>query len=286
MEIPGKAIASLLEKSLKKDIKKARKKLRLTTFLIGESKDQLSFVKIKAKVAKSLGVEFNLVHMKNVPSFEDFMHRLKEKTKDPKTTGIIIQQPLPAQLSTSSLYDYLPDKKEIEGHKKKTPFLPPIGLALLTLFKYIYIGQKINDRLFVNLTKDKLIFKNMFKNKKVVLIGRGMTGGEPVGKTLSQMRINYISINSQTPDPQIYCREADIIITAVGKKVITPDMVKLGAVLINVGLRHERGRIKGDYEEKEVKGIAGFYSPTPGGIGPLDVLYLYKNLLDAAILQR
>ena len=286
MEIPGKAIASFLERRLKKEIKKSRKKLRLTTFLIGESKDQLSFVKIKAKTAKSLGVEFDLVHMKSVPSFEDFMHRLKDKATDKKTTGIIIQQPLPAQLSTASLYDYLPNEKEIEGHKKKTPFLPPIGLAMLTLFKYVYMGQKINDKLFVNLKKDRLIIKNVFKNKRVVLFGRGLTGGEPIGKTLSHMKINYIGINSQTPDPHIYCQEADVIITAVGKKIITLNMVKPGAVLINVGIRHEKTKVKGDYEEKEIKSLASFYSPTPGGIGPLDVLYLYKNLLDAARLQR
>ena len=74
--------------------------------------------------------------------------------------------------------------------------------------------------------------------------------------------------------------------TAVGKKILTPDVLKPEVILINVGLRRENNKLKGDYDEKEIKEIASFYSSTPGGIGPVDVLYLYKNLIEAAKLQR
>ncbi len=80
--------------------------------------------------------------------------------------------------------------------------------------------------------------------------------------------------------------EADIIITAVGKKVLAADMLKNGVILANVGLRHERGKLKGDYDEKEIKSVASYYTPTPKGIGPIDVLYLFKNLIDAAEFQK
>ena len=119
----------------------------------------------------------------------------------------------------------------------------------------------------------------------MVLIGRGITGGTPIGKTLTVARINYINVNSITPDPHSYYKEADVIISAVGKKIINPDMLKPNVALINVGLRKENGNLKGDYEEKEIKKIASFYTKTPGGVGPIDVLYLYKNLIDAAKLQ-
>ncbi len=288
MEIDGKKIADFIGSLLKKELKKRQKKRppKLTAFLIGDSADQRSYVAIKSKVANKLGIKFELVHIKSTPSFESFAHRIKEASLNPETSAIIIQQPLPAQLSTDSLFEYISDAKEIEGHKRKTPFTPPIGLAVLTALKYIYGTQTIDNHLIVNLSKDKKLFKKVFRNKKIVLIGRGVTGGKPIGKTLSDAKINYIGINSKTPEPATYLKEADIIITAVGEKVIKPEMLKPGVVLINVGLRRENGKLKGDYDENEIKHIAGYYTPTPGGVGPIDVVYLYKNLIEAYKLQR
>jgi methylenetetrahydrofolate dehydrogenase (NADP+) / methenyltetrahydrofolate cyclohydrolase len=118
------------------------------------------------------------------------------------------------------------------------------------------------------------------------LVGRGLTGGLPIGKALSFLNIPFLNTNSQTTDPHEYYKDADIIISAVGKKIIKKEMLKPNVILLNVGLRKELDEsLKGDYEEKEISDIASFYSTTPGGIGPIDVLYLYKNLIDAAKLQ-
>lgn len=288
MEINGKRIADFIGSLLKKELKSKKKKHtpKLVTFLIGDASDQSSFVKIKSQVAKKLGIDFELIHIKSTPSFESFVHRIKESSMDPATTAIIIQQPLPAQLSTDSLFDYIATEKEIEGHKRKTTYLPPIGYAILTIFKYIFGEQKLDKHLVVDLNKDRKFFKKIFRNKKIVLIGRGVTGGKPIGKTLSEAKINYIGINATTPEPESYLKEADIIITAVGKKVIKAEDLKPGVILINAGIRRENGLIKGDYDDKEIKGIAGYYTPTPGGVGPIDVMYLYKNLIEAYKLQR
>lgn len=288
MEIDGKKISDFIGQLLKKELKKRKKKRtpKLIAFLIGDSTDQRSYIAIKSKVAKKLGIKFELVHIKSIPSFESFAHRIKETSLDLETSAIIIQQPLPAQLSTDSLFEYITDNKEIEGHKRKTPFTPPIGLAVLTVLKYIFGTQTIDNQLIVNLNKDKKLFKKVFRNKKIVLIGRGITGGKPIGKTLSDAKINYIGINSKTPEPATYLKEADVIITAVGEKVIRPEVLKPGVVLINVGLRRENGKLKGDYDENEIKHIASYYTPTPGGIGPIDVVYLYKNLIEAYKLQK
>jgi len=288
MEINGKKIADFIGLLLKKELRAKKKKRipKLITFLIGDAPDQRSYVKIKSKIAKNIGIKFELIQIKNTPSFEDFAHKIKEASLNPETTGIIIQQPLPAQLSTESLFDYIYDIKEIEGHKRKTRYTAPLGLAVLTLFKYIFGAQKLDKHLFVDVNKDKRFFKKVFRNKKIVLVGRGVTGGKPIGKTLTDAKINYIGINSKTPESSTYLKEADVIITAVGKKIIRPDILKPGVVLINVGLRRENGKLKGDYDENEIKKIASFYTPTPGGIGPIDVMYLYKNLIEAYRLQK
>lgn len=289
MIIPCKQIAQELERELKKEVaelKKKKKSIKLVVFLIGSAPDQLSFVKIKQNTAHRIGVKFEFIHLKNTPPFEKFARLIKETSHNPETTGIIIQQPLPSQLSTDSIYDFIDIKKEIEGHRRKTEFYSPLGLAVLTLLKHLYITPKIDKKLFVEMKKDLGELKKALKHKKIVIIGRGPTGGRPVGKVLTDAKINFVSTNSETINPIEYYREADIILTASGKKVITANMVKKGAVLVNIGIRKEGGKLKGDYDEKEVKDIAAFYTPTPGGIGPLDVLYLFKNLIDASRMQK
>lgn len=286
MFIDGRKIADQLLSILKKERKTIKKKVGLSVFLVGSAPEQLSFVKIKSAMAKALKIDFKLIHLTKTPNFIDFANLLKKEVLDPNVTGIIIQQPLPAQLSTDSIYDYIPLNKEIEGHKRKTEFIFPLGLAVMTLIKFIYYGKRKQDVSFVNMKKDRVLFKNILKSKKIVIVGRGMTGGMPIGKTLGSLNINYISTNSTTVDPESYFKTADLIITATGKKVIEPEMLKPGVVLINTGVRKENGKLKGDYEENEIKDIASHYTPTPGGSGPIDVVYLYKNLIDAAKMQK
>ena len=250
MLIDGKKIAGYLLNILKKERSKIKKPIGLTVFLIGNSPEQLSFVKIKSNIAKALKVDFKLIHLIKTPNFIDFANLLKKEVDDKNVTGIIIQQPLPAQLSTDSIYDYIPRTKEIEGHRKKSEFIFPLGLAVMTIIKYVYDGKKKIDSLFVDLKRDRLLFKKILKGKKIIVVGRGMTGGKPIGKTLGDLNINYINTNSLTINPESYYNTADLIITAVGKKVLEPSMLKPGVVLINTGVRKENGKLKGDYEEK------------------------------------
>jgi len=288
MRINGKQIAEKIISHLKKEVKKLKKKPQLAVFLIGSSEENLSFVKTKEKAVKKIHGRFQLFHFKKTPNFELFANKLKKVAANPQVSGIIIQRPLPSSLTTESLFNYLPLEKEIEGHKRKSPFFPPLGLTVLTLIKYIYKarGKKTFDNLIVKPKKDQFFFKNVLKRKKIVLIGRGTTGGQPIGQTLSAVRINFINIHSQTPQPEIFYKEADIIISAVGKKVLTKEMLKPQAILINVGLRNEGNKWRGDYDEREIKDIASFYTPTPGGTGPLDIAYLMYNLVEATKMQH
>lgn len=289
MKIPCVQITRELKRALSRRVIKLKKKKitpKLVTFLVGESNEQLSYVSIKKKMARSLGVKFELVHLKEIPPFETFANLLREKAYDPQTTGVIIQQPLPSRLITETLYNFIPRDKEIEGHHPKSPFLPPLGLAVLTVLKHTYQPKVSLKHLFIEERQDSSFFKNALKHKKIVVVGRGLTGGQAIGKTLSYFRINYLNTNSQTDNPQQYFEEADVIITATGKKVITSDMLKSGVILVNVGLRKEGRKLKGDYDEVDVKSVASYYTETPNGVGPIDVVYLYKNLIDATEMQR
>jgi methylenetetrahydrofolate dehydrogenase (NADP+)/methenyltetrahydrofolate cyclohydrolase len=289
MKIPGRSIADAIKHELHEEVLKLKKQNvtpKLVTILIGDSAEQLSFVSIKEKTAHKLGIDFEFIHLQKVPNFQDFACMLKAYSANPNTNGIIIQQPLPMQLQTDSLYNYIPLPKEIEAHRPKSPFYPPIGLAVLTVMKYIYDKQEVGPHLIVDMKEDAKTLKKILKNKKIIVVGRGITGGQPVGKTLSELKINYLSINSRTFQPEEYYKDAEIIITAVGKKMLSPNMIKEGVVLLNIGLRREGEELKGDFDEDEVKQIAEHYTTTPGGVGPIDVLYLFKNLIDATKLQH
>lgn len=288
MIILVKKLVEKLEIELKKDVAKLSKKqkLKVVVFLVGNSPEQLSFIRIKQQTAKRLGILFELIQYKTTPSFEPFMRKIKEMSQHPEVTAIIVQQPLPPQLVTESMYDFIALQKEIEGHRRKTEFYSPLGLAVLTVLKYIYIHPKIDSGLFVDKRKDFEALRRVLKHKQVIVVGKGNTGGKPLVKTFSEIKINFMGMNSQTPNPHEYYREADIIIPAVGKKILTAEMIKPGAVLINVGIHSEGTKLKGDYDEKEVDSIAGHYTSTPGGMGPLEVLYIFKNLVDAAKMQK
>ncbi len=289
MKVPCVPITKALKKALIQRVVKLKKRKitpKLITFLVGNSPEQLSYVAIKQKVARNLGVKFELIHLKEVPPFEVFANLLKEKANEAQTTGVIIQQPLPSKLFTETLYNFVPREKELEGHHPKSPFLPPLGLAVLTVLKHALQPKTGFKNLFIDEKEDHSLFKNVIKHKKVVLIGRGLTGGQPIGKTLSYFHINYLNTNSQTDNPRQYYEEADVLITAAGQKVLTADMLKPGVILINVGLRKEGRKFKGDYDEAEVKSVASYFTETPNGIGPIDVIYLFKNLIDAAELQK
>lgn len=289
MKVPGNDIAEVLQQQLKNEVKLLFAKgipVKLTTILVGESAEQVSFVNSKRKIAEKLGITFEFDHLNRAPSYEKLMQSIKKHSMDKETTGIVIQQPLPPHLQTNSIYNCIHVMKEIEGHKNKSPFLPPIGLAVLTVLKYIYFGQNPETSVMHNPMEDIIPLKKELKHKKIVIVGRGITGGAPIGKTFSTMKINFISVNSKTIESSQYYKQANIIITATGKKIIQPEHLKENVVLLNVGLRKEGNLLRGDYEEKEISSVASYYSPTPGGIGPIDVLYLYKNLIDACKLQN
>ncbi|MBP6044664.1 MAG: bifunctional 5,10-methylenetetrahydrofolate dehydrogenase/5,10-methenyltetrahydrofolate cyclohydrolase [Microgenomates group bacterium] len=288
MKIPCSEISISLKQDLKKrvaDLKKRGATPKLTTVLIGTAADQLSFVAIKKKVAAEIGVEFEFSHFKKCPPFLEFATKLRELAHRPNTTGVIIQLPLPSHVQSDTLYNYIPSVKDIEGHRTKSPHLPPLGLAVISLLKFIASPHEHKKAIYPDTVNDKVLFKQMLKHKKIVLVGSGVTGGHPIAQALQEFRVGFINVNSRTHDPDQYYREADIIITSVGKKVIKPEMLKKGVILINTGLHKIGTKLRGDYDEDEVKNIASWYTQTPNGTGPLDVLFLYKNLINAAELQ-
>jgi len=288
MIIPCDDIASKLEQRLAQEtelLKKQGMMPKLVTVLLGTSPEQLSFVRIKQKKANAIGIDFDFVNMSKVPSFPDFLAFLQKKIHDQTTTGMIVQHPLPVGYDLKKMYAVFPLEKEIEGHLSKTFFQFPLSLSVLTGIKYVFSKDKSPETAIVDYSGDKTFFSKHLSNKNIVIAGKGPTGGKPIARTMDDLGISYTVVDSQTKDSDSIYRTADIIITATGTQVITSAKIRKGVILCNVGLRKEQGLLKGDYDEKEINNKASWYTKTPHGLGPLDVLYLYQNLLSSARLQ-
>lgn len=286
MQLPTESIINSIRQELKGKVEMLKKKdiePLLCTVLIGHSPEQESFVRIKKRVGEELGIKFEFIHLTQSVTCDDIKKTLSDKTNNKSVNGIIVQQPLPESLKECDIYSVINANKEIEGHTEKSPFLPPIGLAALTGW-FATTTQNANSYILAD--KEYSLLKKLSEGKSVVVVGRGITGGAPIYYTLTHLGIRCQVVHSQTPHKDEILKRADVVITAVGKKIITPACIKKGVVLLNLGLSRREGRLRGDYDEEEIASIASFYTKTPGGLGPIDVLYLYKNLITAAGMQH
>ena len=284
MLVPCDLLATELANQLIKRVTILKKKNifpKLVAVLLGSSAEQLSFVSIKRKIATKIGIDFEFKHIKNQVTFSSFLIDLSNSTKDSKTSGIIVQHPLPNDFNQQEMYAQIADSKEIEGHKKNSDYQFPLSLAVLSALKYIFNKNKDPANSIVEYQKDKSFFASILQGKKIVIVGKGSTGGKPIARTFSDLGARYDIVDSKTISPENLYRLADIIVTAVGNNIIKPNQIRQGVILLNVGLRKENGKLYGDYDESKILDIASWYTKTPGGLGPLDVLYLYKNLLDS-----
>lgn len=288
MKIDGRKIAAGVLKDLKVEVKKLKKKKiipHLAVILVGNDAASISYIKQKQQAVKKIGAKVILHHFKKTPPYQKIAEYIKELSNDPGVHGVIVQRPLPPSLSAQSLIGRISLKKDVDGFLPKTPFTPPIGLAISKILGHIYFHEILKRRTPREDFSKKLL--SFLKNKKIVLIGRGETAGQPIAETLSKNRLNFIIINSQTEHPEEYIKQADIVISTVGKPgIVKPGDLKPGVILVGIGIRTEKHKLKGDYEEGEVSKIAAYYTPTPRGTGPVNVACLMQNLIFAAELQK
>ena len=275
----GKGVADSILDTLTQKVRRLKKTPKLVIVTVTPTAEVELFIRNKKRAAEKIGAELEVISYKKVPKFENFVKRIKKASDDPSVTGIVIQKPLPASLATVTLYKYVDILKEIEGVVDKSTHLPPLGQAVVTAIINALSGEESCS--FLSTETDCEPLKTYCKRKKVLLVGRGESGGIPIGKTLSHLKIPFINIQEDTQNKEEFYNESDIIITSVGKNVLDPSVLKQGVWLISTGYRNDGGLWKGDYDENSIADIAGFYTPTPGGMGPVDIAYVMSNLVTA-----
>ena len=283
MKIDGKKLAAHVLKDVAKDVKLLKKKKispQLAVVLIGTNPASQSYVKQKIKAGAQCGIKVSVHHYKKTPSYQKIAEFIKQLKEDKNIHGIIIQRPVPTSLSAQSLTKLVGIVKDVDGFLPKSIHIPPLGLAVLKVCHYIYFEQVRKIHAPRLLTPKPLI--TTLKAINIVLIGRGETGGQPIAETLRSQRLHFVMLHSQSVMDS-YIREADVIISAVGKSnIIKPDLLKPTVWLLGVGVHKEKEQLVGDYNEAEIAKKSGFYTPTPGGMGPINVAYLMHNVVTAA----
>lgn len=269
MRIDGNKIAEQILSQLSKrteNLKRNKIDPHLVIFLVGNDPASETYVKQKENKAKIIGAKTTVIRLPSSADEDLILSKISKLNADPIIHGIIVQRPLPSQINEEKIDSAVDPKKDIDSFHPKSPYTMPLAAAVLRILKEVL--RNISD----------------LESKKIAIIGKGKTGGGPVIEIFRKMNIVPKVIDSKTQNPSEITKRADIIISAVGKSnVVKADMIKKGAVLISIGLHKENdGKLHGDYEEEEIKDIASFYTPTPGGVGPVNVAMLLGNLIQAA----
>lgn len=301
MKINGHDIAESIYTDLRGrvgDLQKNGVTPQLVVLLVGNNPGSIAYVNQKEISGAKVGAKVTIKRFDESITTAELEDVIKELNEDPTVHGILLQRPLPPQVDVNKLALLTNPQKDIDGFHPDSPYTLPLPLAIIEILYEIYSSSEQSESrsMFGSLpagrqgrlrSDNNNAFMGWLKQKNIVILGKGETGGQPIITYLKKLGLLPTIIDSKTLDPVAGLSHADIIISAVGKRgIIAPDHLKKGVILLGVGMtKGERRYLHGDYEEKDIEQIASFYTPTPKGVGPVNVAMLLDNLVTAAEKQ-
>jgi len=275
--IDGKAIAKAVREKLKEQTAyfsmSFGRKPKLAVIMVGEDPASAVYVRNKIAACEEVGITSESYKL-NESTEESYLVNLIKKLNEDKTVdGILVQLPLPVRLNAKKIIPLIDPRKDVDGFSAMN-----IGALMLDDRDGLSSCTPLG---IINLIKSTGID---LKGKHAVVVGRSNEVGKPVAMMLLQQNATVTICHSKTEDLGSFTRMADVLVVAVGKeKIITADMVKEGAVVIDVGInRNAEGKLCGDVDFDGVFPKAGYITPVPGGVGPMTIAMLMKNTLKAA----
>ncbi|HCD4861730.1 TPA: bifunctional methylenetetrahydrofolate dehydrogenase/methenyltetrahydrofolate cyclohydrolase FolD [Staphylococcus aureus] len=277
--LDGKQIAKDYRQGLQDQVEALKEKgftPKLSVILVGNDGASHSYVRSKKKAAEKIGMISEIVHLEETATEEEVLNELNRLNNDDSVSGILVQVPLPKQVSEQKILEAINPEKDVDGfhpinigklYIDEQTFVPCTPLGIMEILKHADIDLEA---------------------KNAVVIGRSHIVGQPVSKLLLQKNASVTILHSRSKDMASYLKDADVIVSAVGKPgLVTKDVVKEGAVIIDVGnTPDENGKLKGDVDYDAVKEIAGAITPVPGGVGPLTITMVLNNTLLAEKMRR
>lgn len=268
--IDGKAISAKVKEDLKEKVaefeNKYGKKITLAVILVGENPASQVYVKNKIKGTEYVGMRslsFNLPETASEKEVSDLINKL---ATDDSVDGILVQLPLPKHLDENKILALIPADKDVDGFLAENVGNLTLGLPTTVACTPFGVLEMLKSE-GVELC-----------GKNAVVIGRSNIVGKPMALLLLQENCTVTICHSKTKNLKEICKTADVLVAAIGRpKFVTADMVKEGAVVIDVGINRTENGLVGDVDFENVKEIASFITPVPGGVGPMTIAMLLKN---------
>jgi methylenetetrahydrofolate dehydrogenase (NADP+)/methenyltetrahydrofolate cyclohydrolase len=254
--IDGKKLADKILLQIKDKLAKMNAKPGLVAILIGDNDTSKLYLKLKGKACQETGINFHSYLLDDNCNEDKIIEVINWLNNDAETTGIIVQLPLPSKFKTDKIIQAIAPAKDVDGFQPKSKFISPNILGIIELLK----TTKVN-----------------LKNKQIIILSNSKIFSQPFKKLLPNSKIEYI--NPQDKNLTTKTKTADILIVAIGQPYfIKPEMIKKDAILIDVGINTIKGKTVGDIDPACDK-VAAWRSPVPGGVGPMTVAMLLKNLI-------
>ena len=271
--ISGKELSQSLKDGMKVEVENLEKQYGrrpcLMVVIVGDNPASRSYVRGKIKATEYVGMDGHLIELPEDCPEERLLQEIAALNNDPQVDGILVQLPLPKHINEDKIIAAISPEKDVDGFHPENvarlwlnqpcilPCTPKGIIALL-------------DKAGVEIA-----------GKKAVVVGRSNIVGKPVAKLLLDRNATVTIAHSRTQDLPAVCREADILVAAVGRaQMITADYVKPGAAVIDVGINRVNDRLVGDVDFDSVAPVAGAITPVPGGVGPMTITMLMQNTIE------
>jgi methylenetetrahydrofolate dehydrogenase (NADP+)/methenyltetrahydrofolate cyclohydrolase len=248
----------------------------LAVILVGDDPASQVYVRNKVKSCGETGIHSVLEKYDATLSEAALLARIDALNNDPAIHGILVQMPLPKHIDPQKVIGAISTAKDVDGYS-----VASAGELLTGLPGFRPCTPYGCMKLIESTGYD-------LRGKHAVVVGRSNTVGKPMALLLLQANATVTICHSATPDLGLYTREADVVVAAVGRRnTLTADMVKPGAIVIDVGMnRDDNGKLCGDVDFLNIKEIAGFITPVPGGVGPMTITMLLFNTIESAERTR
>ena len=276
VRIDGKELAAKLREGIREDVQRFKrergKEIGLAVVLVGEDPASQVYVRNKIKACEEVGIRSYSYHLPAETEQAQLAALVDELVGDEKIHGILVQLPLPKHLDAESILKRIPPEKDVDGFcaenvgnlaMNRTALVACTPFGVMKMLEAYGIDPR---------------------GKSAVVLGRSNIVGKPMAMLLLNADATVTVCHSKTKDLAAVCAGADILVVAIGRaKFVTADMVKPGAVVIDVGMdRDENGKLCGDVDYEDVKDKASYITPVPGGVGPMTITMLLYNTVLAA----
>lgn len=276
--IDGKAISAAVKEQVRAEVANLAEKgikTGLAVIIVGEDPASKIYVANKKKACEALGIVSQEYALPADTSEEELLALINELNTAPNINGILCQLPLPSHLDEKLIINSISPDKDVDAFH-------PHNVGRIMIGDYDFVPCTPAGIM------EMLAYEGIsVEGKTCVVIGRSNIVGKPMGMLLLHKNGTVTICHSKTKNLAAICRTADILVAAVGRaNFVTADMVKEGAVVIDVGMNRTEGKLCGDVDFENVKGKASAITPVPGGVGPMTIAMLMKNTLTAAKRQN